>query len=85
MRPAEIIPDEEIERVHAYANFGSMPKREVVNEAIMATAKGYHTGGTSRAIIIEHGLARCKEDPFKLPTITPKGLRYLAALMLEEG
>jgi len=31
MDPRKIITDEEIERVHANANFGTMSKRDVVN------------------------------------------------------
>ena len=69
----EIISDEEIERVHANANFGGMGKREVVNQGILKCASGYYQGHTSTQIIKEHGLI---DDEYKL---TPKGRMYLWA------
>jgi hypothetical protein len=68
----EIISDEEIEIVHANANFGSMGKREVVNQATLKAACGYYQGSTSSRIIKEHGLV----DDYQL---TQKGKRYLWA------
>ena len=56
-QPNDIIPDSEIERVHANANFGSMDKREVVNQALLKCACGYHNGYTAQTIITEHGKA----------------------------
>ena len=69
----EIIPDEEIERVHANANFGSMDKRQVVNQGVLKCASGYYQGSTSTQIIKEHGLI---DDNYQL---TPKGRMYLWA------
>lgn len=69
----EIISDEEIERVHANANFGSMPKREVVNYGVLKCASGYYQGHTSTQIIKEHGLIT---DDYQL---TPKGRMYMWA------
>jgi uncharacterized membrane protein len=71
--PKEIISDEEIERVHANANFGSMDKRTVVNQGVLKCASGYYQGSTSNAIIKEHGLVN---DAYEL---TPKGKAYLWA------
>ena len=42
MRADEIITDEEIERVHANANFGPMDKRTVVNQGVLKCASGYY-------------------------------------------
>lgn len=72
-KPEEIITDEEIERVHANANFGSMDKRQVVNQGVLKCASGYYQGSTSNAIIKEHGLVN---DQYEL---TAKGKAYLWA------
>lgn len=72
-KPEEIITDEEIERVHANANFGSMSKRQVVNQGVLKCASGYYQGSTSTQIITEHGLI---DDKYRL---TPKGRMYLWA------
>lgn len=72
-KPEDIISDEEIERVHANANFGSMGKREVVNQGVLKCASGYSQGHTSNQIIKEHGLVT---EKYRL---TRKGQRYLWA------
>ena len=72
-RPEDIISDDEIERVHGNANFGSMDKRVVVNQGVLKCASGYYQGSTSTAIIKGHGLI---DDEYKL---TPKGRTYLWA------
>lgn len=69
----EIISDEEIDRVHANANFGSMSKRAVVDQGVLKCASGYYQGSTSTAIIREHGLINDKYE------LTPKGRTYLWA------
>lgn len=79
MAPEDIITDEEVERVHGSANFGCLPKRAVIAEAVLKTAVGYHTGATAREIMIEHGLARAQRDPHKVPKLTAKGRKYLWA------
>jgi hypothetical protein len=77
--PEEIIPDAEIARVHANANFGTMGKRKVVNLAALKAAIGYHNGSTAQAIIIEHGLFKAPKKPDGHPIITDKGRQYLYA------
>ena len=72
-RPEDIISDEEIERVHANANFGGMKKRTVVDQGVLKCASGYYQGSTSNAIIKEHGLVNEKYE------LTPKGRAYLWA------
>ena len=71
MSAEEIISDEEIEMVHAFANFGSMKKREVVDYGVLKCASGYYQGSTSTAIIREHGLIDSKYN------LTAKGRTYL--------
>lgn len=72
--PQEIITDKEVEKVHAYAEFGKMSKREVVNQAVLKCASGYYQGHTSQQIILEHKLITPK---YKL---TKKGKEYLWAV-----
>lgn len=67
----EIISDEEVERVHANANFGGMSKRDVVNFGVLKCASGYHQGSTSESIIREHGLINKEYE------LTAKGRTYL--------
>jgi len=71
MNVYELISDEEIERVHANSNFGSMSKRDVVNYGVLKCASGYHQGSTSAQIIREHGLVG---GNYRL---TEKGKQYL--------
>jgi len=73
MQQKEIITDEEIERVHANANFGGMDKRDVVNLGVLKCASGYYQGHTSTQIIKEHGLINDKYE------LTAKGRTYLWA------
>lgn len=75
----KIITDEEIERVHAGANFGpTMTKRQVVNQALLKCACGYSNGHTAATIIEEHGLivlARRRGTT----ALTARGRKYLWA------
>lgn len=54
----EIIPDDEVEAVHAFANFGDQSKRDVVDEGVLKYAFGYEAGSTQLAILREHGLLK---------------------------
>lgn len=74
MTDKEIISDEEIEKVHANANFGGMEKRDVVNLGVLKCASGYYQGATSNRIIEEHGLIDMKHY-----RLTEKGKKYLWA------
>ena len=69
----DIVSDEEVERVHANANFGSMSKRDVLNFGVLKCASGYYQGHTSTQIIKEHGLVNDKYE------LTAKGRAYLWA------
>jgi len=75
----EIISDEEIERVHENAHFGSMPKRDVVDYGVLKCASGYYQGSTSTAIIKSHGLIN---DDYEL---TAKGRTYMWAAFGDSG
>ena len=69
----EIISDEEIELVHANANFGDTPKRDVVKYALLKAACGYHSGSFATAIIKEHRIVNRDLE------VTAKGRLYLWA------
>ena len=69
----EIVSDEEMIKAFANANFGSMPHREVLKQAVMKCAGRYHQGFTSTQIIEELGLRG------KNGNLTKKGGRYLYA------
>ena len=76
---SDLIPDEEIERVHANANFGRMTKRQVVDEGVLKYAAGYTTGHTMFTILQEHGLIR-KSISYK-SRLTIKGQDYFQAML----
>lgn len=80
---AEIIPDAEVEFVHAHANFGSLSKRRVVDEGVLKYFFGFTSGSTQFAILIEHGLLNRPKHMTYRTTLTAKGRRYLRALGLE--
>lgn len=76
----DIITDAEIERVHANANFGSMSKRAVVNDGVLACAFGYSSGSTQLAILLEHKLVRKPAPGSYYTRLTNKGQSYLRAV-----
>lgn len=75
--PEHMIPDEEIERVHAHARFGDVSKRDVVKYSLLKIASGYQVGSTARAILAEHGLTSGGTVTRDLPKLTNRGRRYL--------
>lgn len=70
----EIISAEEIETVHANADFGDIKKRDVVNQGVLKCASGYQTGSTSFAILKDHELVTEQYE------LTSKGRAYLWAV-----
>ena len=75
----EIINDEQINIVHANANFGGvLSNRDIVNQGVLKCACGYYQGHTSTQIIKEHGLV---DKDYK---ITRKGQEYLWAAFRKE-
>lgn len=75
----ELLSEEDVIKVHAYANFGHQSPRNVVDEGVLKTALGYHHGSTARAILLEHGLMRETGDRAR-PGLTAAGARYLNVL-----
>jgi hypothetical protein len=81
-QPDEIVTDEQIEFVHAYANFGSMSKRDVVNDGVLKYYMEYTCGGTQIQILSEHGLIkRARDVHSSKATLTAKGRAYLKAIL----
>lgn len=78
--PETIITDAEIIRVHAYANFGSMTPREVVNDGVRKYAAGYQGGSTQLAILREHGLITAPRGCGYKADLTEKGKRYARSI-----
>lgn len=78
--PEQIISDEEIIRVHAYANFGSMTPRDVVNDGVRKYAVGFTGGSTQVAILREHGLITKPNGAGYRANLTEKGKRYARAI-----
>ena len=77
MSVQDIISDEEVERVHANAQFGSMPKRVVIAEALLQCAGGYTPGSTALAILSEHGLLHHSTLRKRTKVLSKKGRKYL--------
>lgn len=77
---SEVISDEEIERVHANANFGIMTKRDVVDDGVLKYAFGYSTGHTQMTILREHGLLRALRPGSYRADLSAKGKKYLRAM-----
>ena len=77
---SEIISDEEIERVHANANFGDMSKRDVVDDGVLQYVFGYDTGHTQMTILREHGLLRASRLRSYRADLSAKGKDYLRAM-----
>ena len=79
---AAIISDEEIERVHGYANFGAgMTKRQVVTEGVIKYWLGFTSGSTQLDILLDHGLVRIPKPGSYKTTLTAKGRGYLRAAL----
>jgi hypothetical protein len=78
MTPKEIITDDEIERVHANANFGSQSKRDVVDNALLKAACKLHNGSTANYILEAHGLIDTAYR--RRPKLTDLGREYLYAI-----
>lgn len=78
--PEEIISDEEVAKVHGYANFGSMTPREVVDDGVRQYAVGFTGGATQVAILREHGLITKPKGRGYNADLTQKGKRYARAI-----
>lgn len=69
----EIVPDDELNKAWANANFGNVERRDVVKGVLLKCASGYYTGHTAKSIVSELGLVT---PSWKL---TKRGKRYLFA------
>jgi hypothetical protein len=79
--PEGIIPEADVVRVHAYANFGAtITKREILNEGVLQFAFGFSTGHTLRTILFEHGLLCSPRKHGDTPILSQKGFRYMRSL-----
>lgn len=79
---SKIVTDADIERVHGNANFGTMTKREVVDEGVLTYAFGYSSGHTMMQILQEHGLlSRSRTNR----ALTQHGYHYLRAMFQDVG
>lgn len=83
MKKEEIVSDLEIERVHGDYNFGSVSKRQVLDEVVIKTFIGFHSGSTALWIGVSHGLIRTRKNKPMNYCLAPKGRKYLKALRLE--
>lgn len=81
----DIISNEEIERVHANANFGDMLKRDVVDDGVLQYVFGFSTGYTQMAILREHGLLRKSRPNSHRADLSAKGKDYLRAMFRGVG
>lgn len=77
----ELIPDDEVLKVHANANFGTMKARQVVDHGVLTYALGYTSGSTALAILVEHKLVKKPKGASYSTTLTKKGQKYLRALL----
>jgi len=56
-KPEDLITDIAIDMAFENADFGSgITKRQVINNAVLKCASGYHTGGTAKCIVQQLGL-----------------------------
>lgn len=73
---AEIVTDEEITQVWENADFGDVPKRWIISEALKHITKGYRPSHTATCIVKQLGLVYVKDEYLFL---TDKGFSYLSA------
>lgn len=79
-RTSDIVSDEEIDRVHAHANFGAMSRRAVVDEGVLKYFFGFDSGSTQLAILVEHNLVHRPKPMSVRAKLTLKGRNYIQAM-----
>jgi len=67
----ELVSDADLDDAWGGANFGGMPKREVIRLGTLKCLAGWHQGHTSKTICTELGLIN---DKYK---VTAKGRAYI--------
>ena len=80
--PEELIPDEEMIKAFANADFGSASWRDILSSSLLKTACGYHTGGTARAIMVDLRLVSTNVPGSRrlgVPILRKRGREYLWA------
>jgi transcriptional regulator with XRE-family HTH domain len=75
----QIITDEQLNKAWGNANFGSIPKREVLRNTLLKCASGFLTGHTAKCIVEELGLVH--RSKWQLSSL---GKRYLFAAYPED-
>lgn len=83
MTTEEIVTDKEINEVWQNADFGSVPRRDVIKFALLKAACKFGNGHTSECIIQELGLVG--KSHMKSATLTAKGRKYLWAAFGKPG
>jgi hypothetical protein len=68
----DLITDAQINAVWENANFGDVPRRDIIDETILKCASGYHSGYTAQCIVRELGLVSPKKWE-----LTALGRKYL--------
>ncbi len=75
--PEEIVPSQQIIKVHGNANFGpNRAMRDVVNEALLKVACRFANGSTATMILRDHGLIVMNRRT-GAEQLTEKGRKYL--------
>jgi len=77
----EIITDEELNKAWQFANFGNIPKRDVIIDTLTKVAQGWGTGHTAMCIVKELGLVWDKNGRDGL---SDKGIEYLLSSVSKE-
>lgn len=70
----EIVSDVRLDEVWGSANFGEMPKRDVIKYGLLKCIGGYYTGYTLKTILVELNLVYANKW-----SITKLGGKYLFA------
>jgi molybdopterin converting factor small subunit len=74
------IPEEVINKAFGNANFGSIPKKEVIIDTLEKIAQGYHSGHTAMCIVKEIGLIHSSRER---TVLSEKGINYLKFVYVE--
>ena len=77
-KPADIIPQYEVERIHGTADYGGITPREVIAYGLLKVACNFGNGSTTRRILSDHGLIS-DINMRGLHNITGRGRKYLWA------
>lgn len=79
MSVEDVISEDDVVRVHGYANFGDLTPREIVNSGVLKYSMGHTGGSTQIAILREHKLIT-KPKGYHA-NLTEKGKWYLREML----